>query len=161
MSSQERKQKIWNLIEDIQTGMLVSNETGGDEQLHARPMSLVQDEQYFCTSKNDAKAFEVKNDNDVCITFSEPKNQTYVSMTGRAKLTENKDLIDKYWNSWVSAWFENGKDNPEVAMLEIKINKDDHWNAEENKFVRILEMVKANVKADVTPDIGEYEKFGS
>lgn len=165
MSSPEHKQKIWNLIKDIKVGMLVTHEEDGGDQLRARPMALVQDAYdgtlYFYTPKSDAKVYEIKNDRDVCITFSDTKEQVYVSLTGKAKLTQDKELIDKYWNSWVSAWFEKGKEDPDIAMLEVKINKGEHWNVNENKFVQLFEMAKANVKDEKTPDIGENEEFGT
>ncbi|MEQ8549986.1 MAG: pyridoxamine 5'-phosphate oxidase family protein [Cyclobacteriaceae bacterium] len=165
MSSPEHKEKIWNLIKDIKVGMLVTQEDNETSRLRARPMSLVQDAYdgtlYFYTPKSDAKAHEVENDRDVCITFSEPKDQIYVSLTGKAKLTNDKSLIKKYWNPWVSAWFEKGEDDSEVAMLEIKINKGEHWNTDENKFIQLFEIAKANVKDDQVPEMGENEKFGN
>lgn len=165
MSSPEHKKKIWDLIKDIKIGMLVTQENNDSDRLRARPMSLVQDAYdgtlYFYTPKSDAKVYEVKNDRDVCITFAEPKDQVYVSLTGKAKLTQDKKLIDKYWNSWVSAWFKEGKSDPDVAMLEVKINKGEHWNAKENKFVQLFEVAKANIKDEATPNIGENEEFGT
>jgi general stress protein 26 len=165
MSSPEHKQKIWNLIKDIKVGMLVTKEQDNDESLRARPMNLVQDAYdgtlYFFTPKSDAKVYEVKNDKEVCITFSEPKDQVYVSMTGKAKLTTDKELINKYWNSWAAAWFEEGKDDPELAMLEVKITKGEHWHVKENKFVQLFETAKASIKEEDTPDIGENQEFGT
>ncbi|WP_224484734.1 pyridoxamine 5'-phosphate oxidase family protein [Robertkochia aurantiaca] len=165
MSSPEHKQKVWNLIKDIKTGMLVTQENNESDRLRARPMSLVQDAYdgtlYFYTSKKDAKVYEIKNDRDVCITFSDPDEQVYVSLTGKARLSHDQELIDRYWNSWVSAWFEEGKEDPEVAMLVVKINKGEHWNADENKLIQLFEIAKANLKDEAVPDIGENEKFGN
>ncbi len=81
-------------------------------------------------------------------------------MTGKARLNEDKKLIYKYRNPWVSAWFENGKNDPDVALLEVKINKGEHWNTKENKFVQFFEITKANLREETTPDLGENEKFG-
>lgn len=165
MSSPEHKQKVWNLIEDIKVGMLVSKENNKSEDLRARPMALVQDAYdgtlYFYTSKDDAKTAEIENDRSVCVTFSDPQEQTYVSLTGKANLTEDQQLIEKYWNPWVAAWFENGKDDTDIAMLKIKINKGEHWDTDENKFIQLFEITKANVKAEATPDLGENEEFGT
>ncbi len=165
MSSPEHKQKIWNLIKDIKVGMLVSKENNESDRLRARPMSLVQDAYdgtlFFYTDKNDAKVYEVESDRDVCLTFAEPKDQVYVSLTGKAKVTHDKDLIEKYWSPWVGAWFEGGKEDPNLAILEVKINKGEHWNAEENKFFQLFEIAKANLIEEATPNIGEHEEFGT
>jgi general stress protein 26 len=164
MSSPEHKSLIWNLISKIKVGMLTTVNGEGKKDLHARPMSLVQDDYdgtlYFFTSKNSGKVYEVVNDGqEVGITFSNPSEQVYVSLSGQAKLTQNKELISKYWSSGVAAWFPGGIDDPEVAILEVKINKGEHWNADESKIIQLFEFVKAKL-TDEVPEIGEHEKFG-
>lgn len=161
MSTPEHKQLIWKLIKEIRFGMLV---TGDDDHnsLHARPMTLVQDEYdgtlYFYTSKNDGKGYEIKKDRHVCITFSDPSEQTYVSLTGNANLTTDPELINRYWNKFVSAWYPEGKEDPNLAMLEIKIESGEHWKTDENRLVQLFEIAKANL-TDSRPKMGEHEKF--
>lgn len=163
MSSPEHKALIWNLIKDIKVGMMVTKATE-DDSMHGRPMTLVQDAYdgtlYFFTSKKAAKVLEIDNDKDVCLTFSNPSDQAYVSLSGTAKLTDDKELIDRYWNSYVAAWFDEGKDHDDLGMLTIKINKGEHWDAKENKLVQLFEVAKANALESKTPDLGENEKFG-
>ncbi|REG94466.1 pyridoxamine 5'-phosphate oxidase family protein [Algoriphagus antarcticus] len=162
MSSPEHKQLIWNLIKEIKFGMLVTHDDL-EEKLRGRPMSLVQDEYdgtiYFFTDRTDAKAYEIKRDRDVCLTFADKDDQTYVSLSGKANLTEDKSLIDRYWNKWVAAWFPKGKDDPTLAMLEIKIQSGEHWKADENKLVQLFKIAKANL-TDSEPEMGDHETFG-
>lgn len=164
MSSPEHKQLIWNLIKDIKVGMLTTKENNKDETLRARPMHLVQNEYdntlYFYTSKHDSKIFEIEKDRDVCLTFSNPEDSVYVSLSGKAQLIEDDALLDKFWNSWVEAWFEKGRKDDDLGMLKIKIEKGEHWDSNENRLVQAFEMAKAQV-LETTPNIGENEKFGS
>jgi general stress protein 26 len=164
MSSPEHKALIWNLIKEVKVGMLTTLDSDNKDSLHARPMSLVQDAYdgtlYFFTSKSSGKVYEVQNEKkEVCITFSDPSHQVYVSMSGQAKLTQDKALISKYWTDGVAAWFPNGKDDSDVAILEVKIYKGEHWNADENKLIQLFEFTKAKL-TDEIPEIGENEKFG-
>ncbi|MGB3465096.1 MAG: pyridoxamine 5'-phosphate oxidase family protein, partial [Cyclobacteriaceae bacterium] len=120
MSSPEHKALIWNLIKDVKVGMLTTVSEDNDGSFHARPMSLVQEAYdgtiYFFTHKNSAKVFEVvTEDREVGLTFSEPSNQVYVSLSGHAKVTQDTELIDKYWNPGVAAWFPEGKNSRDVA----------------------------------------------
>lgn len=160
MSSQEHKQKIWNYIKDIKVGMLVTQD-GSD--LRARPMHLVQDDYdnkiWFYTKRSADKVFEAAGNHSVCLTFCDHDDGIHVSLSGHARLTQDKDLIDKFWSPFTAAWFEEGRDDPEVALLEIKIEKGEHWEADDNKVLQLYEIAKANV-TDSTPDIGENEKFG-
>ena len=161
MSSPEHKEKIWNLIKDVKVGMLATEDQG---DMHARPMHMVQKDYdgtiWFFTRRDAEKVDELKSGRNVCLTFSDPSNDIYVSMTGKAHLSFDKDLIDKFWNPFVGAWFENGKQDPNVALLEIKISSGEHWKTDSNKIVQLYEIAKANVTS-TTPDMGENEKFGN
>ena len=160
MSSPEHKQKIWNLIKDIKVGMLVTKD---DNVPRARPMHLVQDEYdgtiWFYTQRSAEKVIEAKGGSEVCLTFSDPDEGIYVSMSGTARLTDDQAVIDKYWSSEVAAWLPE-KEDPELVMLEIDIQMGEHWASKESKVFQLYEIAKANVKSDKTPDIGENEKFG-
>ena len=160
MSSKEHKNKIWNLINDINFGMLTTQD-GRD--LRARPMHLVQDEYegtlWFYTKLSANKNSEINDEHAVCLTFSDHDDGVYISLSGQAHLTQDKTLIDRFWGPFTAAWFDNGKDDPEVALLEIKIHKGEHWEANENKIFQLYEIAKANL-TDEAPDIGENEKFG-
>ncbi|WP_373185899.1 pyridoxamine 5'-phosphate oxidase family protein [Halopseudomonas sp.] len=161
MSSPEHKQKIWNMIKGIKTGML---NTRHGKELRSRPMTLVQQEYdgtlWFFTDLDSEKVFEVEGDNDVCVSFADTQNDTYVCLTGVGRAMKDKNLIDKYWNGFVSVWFPEGKESPNVGMLEIKVQKGEHWDADTSTMVKSYKMAKAKLKGEL-PDIGEHEKFGS
>lgn len=160
MSSQAHKEKIWNFIEDIKVGMLTTLD--GDD-LRSRPMHIVQDDydgtMWFFTKKSAEKCFEVKKEHHVGISFSNQDDGVYISLSGVAILTQDKSLIDQFWNPFAGAWFENGKDDPDVALLQIKIYKGEHWESEDSKIFQLYEIAKANL-TDQTPDLGTNKKFG-
>ncbi|PKM20626.1 MAG: pyridoxamine 5'-phosphate oxidase [Gammaproteobacteria bacterium HGW-Gammaproteobacteria-15] len=161
MSSPEHKQKIWQLIKQIKTAMLTTRH--GDE-LRSRPMVLVQDEYdgtlWFYTDLATEKVLEIERDHDVCLTFADPDNQVYVSLTGVGRAIRDKTLINRYWNPFVAAWFPDGKDSPNVGMLEIKVQKGEHWDSDSSAMVKMFKTAQAKVKGK-QPDLGEHEKFGT
>lgn len=161
MSSPEHKQKIWNLIKEIGVGMLVTQDEGTPR---ARPMHLVQDAYdgtlWFYTKKSAEKAFEAQSDRDVCITFSDQEEGVYVSMSGKARLRQDSEIIDKYWNSLIAAWFDGGREDPDIAVMEIDIRFGEHWKSKESKAYQLYEIARSNINEDHTPNVGENEKFG-
>ncbi|MEQ8907613.1 MAG: pyridoxamine 5'-phosphate oxidase family protein [Vicingaceae bacterium] len=163
MSSPEHKELIWNLIKEVKVGMMVTKAQDNDS-MHGRPMQLVQDAYdgmlYFYTSKKASKTFEINKDRDVCLTFADPNDKVYVSLSGKATLSEDKELIDRYWNSYVGAWFENGKEDEDVAILKVKIERGEHWDSNKNKLVQLYEVAKSQIDSSSTPNLGENEKFG-
>lgn len=158
MSSPEHKQKIWNFIKDIKVGMLVTQD---GEDLRARPMHLVQDEYdgtiWFFTRRSDSKVYEAEDDKHICLTFYD--NDVQVSLSGRARLSQDQALIEKFWNPYAEAYFKGGKSDPEVSLLELKIYQGEHWK-EESKVKELYEVAKANLVKGETPDMGENKKFG-
>lgn len=160
MSSKEHKEKIFNYIKDIKVGMLTTHD---GENMHARPMHLVQDEYdgtiWFFTSKTAEKVFEVHKEKECCLTFSDQEEGIYVSLSGHVTLSQDRDLIESMWSPFVAAWFAKGKDDPDIALLEIKVYKGEHWDAEDSRMLQLYEIAKANVTGD-TPDLGENQKFG-
>lgn len=161
MSSQEHKKQIWNLIKKVKVGMLTTY-VGG--KMHARPMHLVQDDYdnrlWFFTDLTADKVQETLADHDVCVTFACPKDDVYVSLSGKANLCADKKLIDKFWNSFVSAWFPEGKDSDKVGLIEVKVDAGEHWETKSGKILQLVEIAKSNITHE-KPDMGENEKFGS
>lgn len=161
MSSKEHKQKIWNYIKDIKVGMLT---TMDGQSMIARPMHIVQKEYdgtlWFFTKTDSDKVSEIQDEHDVGLTFCNHKDDVHVSLSGRAKLVRNQELIDLFWNPFIAAWFPDGKESPSVALLEVKIHKGAHWDSDDSKARQLYEIAKSNVTGD-QPDIGEHEKFGT
>lgn len=160
MSSKEHKKKIWSYIKDIKIGMLT---TVDDGELRARPMHIVQDDYdgtiWFYTKADLSKVDEVQEDRDVGLSFCNHKDDVHVSLSGKAKLSFDKVMIDKFWSPFAAAWFPDGKDDPDLALLEIKIHKGEHWDSHDSKLFQLYQIAKANL-TDQTPDMGENEKFG-
>ncbi|MBB3183744.1 general stress protein 26 [Halomonas fontilapidosi] len=160
MSSQEHKMKIWNLIKDMKIGMLA---TRHDNDLRARPMYLVQDDYdgtlWFFTDLDAEKVFELEEDNDVCVSFADPHEHIYVSMTGVGRVIRDTTLIESLWNPFVAEWFPQGKDSPNVGLLEIKVTKGEHWDMDTSRMVSAYRQTQG--AAGEVPTQGEHEKFGT
>ena len=159
MSSKESKEKVWNMIKDIKVGMLVTQE---DDRLHSRPMQLVQDSYdgtlWFFTKIQSGKTEEVMSEKNVCVAFSNSSEQTHVSLTGKAKLNFDQEKIEELWSPFVAAWFPEGKQSSDMALLEIKVDHGEYWNNDNTSLGYLYEVAKANVSKE-TPDLGENQKF--
>lgn len=161
MSSQEHKQKIWNIIKDIKIGMLT---TYDGEDIESRPMQLVQDDYdgtlWFFTKKSSETMVSATESKATALIFSAPSQDAYVTMSGRVSISDDQALIDKFWNPEIAAWFENGKGDPDVALLQVKISHGEHWIADKSKVFQMFDIVKANLTDKAPEDMVEHEKFG-
>lgn len=160
MITHEQCKELWSHIEEVKTGMVVSHD---DTDLRARPMGLVQDSfdgtLFFFTKRDSHKTDEIERDHEVCVAFGCPEKQTYVSCSGTARVMRDQALIDRFWNPFIAAWFPEGKDDENVALLEIHVHKAELWDADESKMKQLFEIAKANL-TDTKPDMGENKKYG-
>lgn len=156
MITVDEAQKLWDLVRPLKTAMLITSDNG---LIHARPMQLVQAEFngdfYFFTNEDTKKIAEIKADHDVGLVFSCPKEQTYVSIAGQASLIHDKQLIDRFWNVFVSAWFPKGKEDPSLALVKVATYKAEYWQGEGNKLTQLYQYAKASMKG-TRPNVGYH-----
>ncbi len=154
--------KIWDLAKELKVAMVVT-EDNSTNTLRSRPMHIVQDEFdgtfWFYTKASGDKVDEIKDDSRVNLAFACREDGDYLSVSGTARINRRQDLIDKYWNPFVAAWFPEGKDSPKCTLMEIKVTQAESWESKSNKMVQLYKIAKANIK-DELPDMGENTKYG-
>lgn len=155
---EEAIQKLWGLIKDIRTAMLTSWD---GEELHARPMHSYQQDEAgklcFFTKRDSGKIDEIRRYDKVNVAFSDIEHNTYVSISGKGRLTTDRAKMERFWNPHVKAWFPKGLEDPELALLEIEPESAQYWDSTSSSMRYLWEVAKANVTGS-TPNVGEVEK---
>jgi general stress protein 26 len=160
-SREEALQKLRELVKDIDFCMLTTIDEKGDP--HSRPMSSNGDidpdgDLWFFTSLSSHKVTEIEKSPKVNLSFADPDNQRYISITGDARLVRDRPKIEELWRPEFKIWFPNGKDDPEVALLRVNLQKGEYWD---NPAI-IVGFALSFVSSMVTgkqPDLGENEKL--
>ncbi|STX55634.1 General stress protein 26 [Legionella beliardensis] len=159
MLTSEESKKLWDLVEPLETAMLVTYEQG---VMQARPMHLVQKKFegtfYFFTENPTEKTEEINQHQDVCLAFSCPKAQTYVSISGKASLFRDQELIDQLWNPFVAAWFPQGKDDASVTLLKIESYQAEYWQGKDSRVTQLFKYASAYLSGK-RPNIGEHGRL--
>lgn len=157
-ASPEQTQKLWSMIKGVGIAMLVTED--GDH-LRGRPMAASQSEfdgtLWFFTRASSHKVSEVEHDTRVCATYAEPSKQDYVSLSGRARLVRDKAAIKAHWSEGVRTWFPKGQDDPDIALLEVRVEAAEYWDAPNRAMVHAYGYVKA-VVTGTPPKPGGNEK---
>lgn len=81
----------------------------------------------------------------VNVSFAEPEDALYVSISGAAERVVDRARIDALWNPMVAAWFPNGKEDPHVVLVKVVSNTVQYWDSKENKLTRMVQMAKAAI----------------
>ena len=155
----EDLQKLKNLIKDIDFCMLTTIDERGD--LHSRPMSSNGDidadgDLWFFTGASSHKVSEINDSPRVNLSFADPDNQNYVSVTGRAQLVRDRKKIDELWREPFRMWFPEGKDDPNVALLRVKVEKAEYWDSPSSSVSYALNFVSTLITGE-EPDMGEHK----
>ncbi|GAB3197532.1 general stress protein 26 [Pontibacter aydingkolensis] len=160
-NKQESLNKLIDMIKDVDIAMMTTIDDDGS--LRSRPMrtqkAATDGVLWFFTGYESGKSHEIKdNDAHVNLSYAEPDDELYVSVSGRATLTRDKQKIDELWNPTLKAWFPNGKDDPNVGLIKVTIDKAEYWDAPNSKLVHLYGMAKAAITGEKTKP-GDNEKI--
>jgi general stress protein 26 len=158
MAESKDAAKVWDIIGDIDICMLTTIAGGS---LRARPMSSHPDRQtqtvLFLTDVNGHKDEEIAQDPRACLAYSEPKNNTYLSVSGRAEVVRDVAKIKEIWDKDAEAFWPNGPEDPNIRLLRVHPEAAEFWDGPSSTIVTGLKMLAANVTGD-QPDMGENKK---
>ncbi|WP_162426384.1 pyridoxamine 5'-phosphate oxidase family protein [Pontibacter pudoricolor] len=156
----ENLQKLIDKIKDIDIAMMTTADDDGS--LRSRPMRNMQIKEdgiiWFFTGYESAKSHELKNDSHVNLSYADPSNNLYVSVSGRASLSRDKAKIDELWNPAMKAWFPEGIDDPNVGLIKVTIDKAEYWDSPNSAVVHLYGVVKAAITGE-RADPGENKKI--
>lgn len=154
-------EKLRELLKDIDFCMLSTVDEQGD--LHSRPMSLNGDidregNLWFFTSANSLKAREIERFPKVNVSFANPDDSHYVSVSGIAELVTDKEKIKELWKPILKAWFPDGPDQADIALLKVRIEKAEYWDSPSGTIAQVLSFVSAIVSGKQV-EMGENKKL--
>lgn len=158
-NSNEAREKIYEMIKDIKVAQMVTR--GRDGSLYARPMWAQQKEHekdlWFFTEIDSPKIEEIQYNPNIVLSYSDPASQNYVSLSGRAEVTTSQAEIDKRWNESLRAWFPQGKDDNQIALIRFTPESAEYWDAPASKLIHAYGYVKAVVTGE-KPEAGDNKK---
>ena len=140
-------EKVRDLIKGISFAMLTTVDEDGS--LRSRPMQTQEaefnGELWFFTSASSPKVGEVQSDQRVNVSYSDPDDNRYVSLSGTATLVRDREKIKELWKPVLKAWFPDGQEDPDLALLRVKVEKAEYWDSPSSKVVQLIGFAKAIV----------------
>ncbi len=145
MKSHEDVKKLSQLIKGIRVAMLTT--VCADGSLRSRPM-VTQDAEFdgslwFFTRADTPKVEEVRQREQVNLAYAVPEDQRYVSVSGTAHLVRDPQKVKELWSPVLKAWFPQGPDDPQLALLRVDVERAEYWDAPSSMTVHLVGFVKA------------------
>ncbi|WKB51446.1 pyridoxamine 5'-phosphate oxidase family protein [Eleftheria terrae] len=156
------QERLWDMIRDIRFAMVTTRHNDG--QLRSRPLTTQNrsiDEGavlWFFISRSSELAADLRDDGAVNVAYASPDKDRYISLAGFARLSDDAARKQELWNTATQAWFPNGPDDPDVALLAVHIDHAEYWDVESSKMVQLFKMAKAAMTGQRPHDMGEHRE---
>ena len=118
------------MIRGVEVAMLTT--VAKDGSLHSRPMATheVADDGtlWFFTRRDSAAAMESSRECRANASYSDPTRNLYVSVTGAARLVNDRAKMQELWDPRLSSWFPKGLDDPDMRLLRVSMERAEFWD---------------------------------
>ncbi|MCY1046620.1 pyridoxamine 5'-phosphate oxidase family protein [Corallococcus sp. bb12-1] len=136
---------LGKLIHGIKVAMMTTVDSDGS--LRSRPMWTYDKdfdgELWFFTNDHTHKVDEVEKDHHVSLAYADPGKDRYVSVSGRCQLVRDKAKAKELWTPALKAWFPQGLEDPNMALLRVTVEKAEYWDTPNSRMVQLVGFVKA------------------
>jgi len=162
MNNDKHHEVLWDLIKETRFCMLSHRHADGS--LHSHPLTTQNKELgedgclYFFVSKSSEVGQRVQQDGNVNLAYANPDKDTWVSVTGTARVLDDLAKKKELFNPMAKAWFPGGVEDPDMELVEVKIDEAEYWNVKENKLLQLLKMGKAALTDTRPKKMGEHEE---
>ena len=137
------RQRVRALIERAGVAMLMNVDEEGTHI--GRPMLplLVRDDPciYFLTHQSSRKMAQLAVRPQVGLSFI--STRCFLVVAGSAQLSRDPELIGRLWSPTYRAWFPEGRDDREAAVIRVAVERVDYWEPPSTRVVRLVQAAKA------------------
>ncbi|KAF8609079.1 hypothetical protein BDV93DRAFT_551872 [Ceratobasidium sp. AG-I] len=158
LTPQEKIDGLKEILKIAKTGMLTTRGTSGD--LHSRAMAPASTEGLhftFIANNESYKTDEIEANPKVNVSYFEPGSNHWVSVSGTANLSQDKEKIKKLWSPFVSAWFGDLGDgvhkgdatDPRVVIIDVIPSEIRYWYSTRTKIGAAVEIATSAVTGNV------------
>ncbi|WP_271438822.1 pyridoxamine 5'-phosphate oxidase family protein [Pontixanthobacter luteolus] len=125
----ELKTKFWKAMDDSSFLFL---QLDGDPST-AVPMTAQLDKDadsaiWFFTQKNS----DFAKLGAATATFTGDDHKMFARFHGNLAVETSKERFDQFWNNFVEAWYDGGKDDPDILFLRMDLGNAEIWNGDMN-----------------------------
>ena len=148
--------RAWDLMEAVRFCML---STWNGRELRSRPMGAFvrRDEGavWLFTDVRAHKDEEISRYPQVCLAFADPRAQKYVSLSGVAWISDDRDKVRELWSIPPRLWWD-GPDDPNLRLIRVTPQTAEFWDAPGNVISNIK--VTFGLLTGTHPGAGEHGK---
>ena len=161
------KSKLFEQIENIEIAMMTTRRADG--HLESRAMAtqkrVAGADLWFVSSEETGKLRDIEHDPHVNLSFYKDRTREWVSISGIAHLTRDRQKIYELYASDWAAWFPDEgdprhgtKDDPRFVLIGVDIHAATFFDVTKPQPVVLYEVVKGWLTGSA-PDIGKVHQI--
>jgi general stress protein 26 len=152
--SDEIRQKMWKAMADSPYVMIGLT----DNHDHSQPMTAQLDKDadgkfWFYTNKQNRLA----PGGPAMAQFSSKGHDLFACISGTLVEESDPAVIDAHWSKPVAAWYEHGRDDPNLMMLRFELDDAEIWEADMSIKGVFRLLTGHRIKSE---DLGDHAKVG-
>ena len=156
---QELKEKFWDALKSDRTMMLGLYDS---DEGHARPMTAqVEDEHgpiWFFGSKDSEIAKTLGSSSGrVVANFASKGHDLFAAVHGTLVMDNDPAVIERLWNRFVAAWYEGGKDDPDLALFRLDAERAEIWSDASSLIAGVKMLMGINPQKDYQDKVAEVQ----
>jgi len=148
LTAAEAQEAFWDHLKKSNTGMLGLDQPG----YHAQPMTAYREEEtgtiwFFTREETDlAKDVAVGGGQSAMFHYGSKDQNVWACVSGQLSVQgHDRQIIERYWNPILAAWYPDGKDDPALTILRFDAEEGRVWVNEGGLLKFGFEIAKANL----------------
>jgi general stress protein 26 len=88
-------------------------------------------------------------------TFASKGHDLFATVHGNLTVDNDRAVIDRLWNPFVAAWYEGGKDDPQLALLRFDPDSAEIWLDGSSLLAGLKMLLGSDPKKDYADNVAK------
>lgn len=156
----EITEKFWDSLRSDRTIML--GLVGVDEG-HAQPMTALLDSTcdggpiWIFSAKNIGLVKALGAGRPAIGNFVSKGHDLFATIHGTLTVSNDRAVLDRLWNPFIAAWYEGGKNDPQLQLLQFSPKRAEVWLNENSLLAGIKLMLGKDPRKEYKDKVAEVE----
>jgi general stress protein 26 len=132
--------KLGQLIRRIKFAMLTTRDPHGS--LTSRPLTTLDVDfdgtLWFLVGADSNLVQDLRQHPGINVAYAAPDAGNYISVSGAARALRDPVRARELWTPVARIWFDQGPDDPKLAVLKIEVQRAEYWDAPGGRVERLI-----------------------
>jgi len=112
---------------------------------------------WFFTVKDNAMVRELDQGHRAVATFTAKDHDLFATLHGTLLVESDPAMVDRLWNSHVAAWYDGGRNDPNIALLRLDPEQAEIWENASSLMAGIKLMFGGDPKREYRDKVAKVD----